>query len=530
MLSKGKWGVLIVLVAIGAAVLGYFLFRVRRVSQAGPIVSRDTTYLVEPVQADGTIDYVAALNAQYGKGVTPENNAAVPLVQALGSRFYPLKPSEIRRLLGANPLPEDTQFFIPLDVFVRRRQAEGTPATTSAESTAAGAKSRWSRRVSAGDPLEEAQDRERGNFAKAIEKPWKARDYPVLAAWLEANKEPLALATAASLRPRCYVPLVPTQQPSRLQTAIAPEFACLRHLAKAILARAMLRYGSGDLDGSWADAMAAARLARLVGQSPRLFERLLAALIAVKALTVCDRFIRGDALDSARANACLADLKALRPIPDLVETIDRDARFLCLDGIFCAFDSARRKSAQGRPLQPYLDCPPTSVGELNVGQILRRTNRHFDRRVDVLSRPTFAERKEASSALRDEFEAWFAETRGKTPRSATEAIGNLVFTIVAVDLGPTAECFEADMMRIQLATIAMGLAAYRVDHGDYPAELSALSPVYFRSVPDALFTDKPLRYRRAGKGYLLYSVGANMTDDGGESDGKNNDDVAVKIE
>lgn len=167
---------------------------------------------------------------------------------------------------------------------------------------------------------------------------------------------------------------------------------------------------------------------------------------------------------------------------------------------------------------------------MNVGQILRRSNRHFDRQVDALSKPTFAERKETLSVLNDELEAWFAETPGKTPRSVTEAVGDMIFSTLAVDIGPTAEGFEADTMRIELATIAMGLAAYRADEGEYPAELSALSSGYFESIPDDLFTDRPLQYRRVGKMYLLYSVGPNMTDDGGENDGKKKDDIVIRGE
>ena len=39
-------------------------------------ISKATTFFTQPVGKDGTIDYVAALNRHYGKGVTPKNNAA----------------------------------------------------------------------------------------------------------------------------------------------------------------------------------------------------------------------------------------------------------------------------------------------------------------------------------------------------------------------------------------------------------------------------------------------------------------------
>lgn len=60
---------------------------------------------------------------------------------------------------------------------------------------------------------------------------------------------------------------------------------------------------------------------------------------------------------------------------------------------------------------------------------------------------------------------------------------------------------------------------YRADHGGYPRNLEDLAPAYMKSVPiDPFGVGKPLRYRvtKGGKGFLLYSVGADMHDDGGK--------------
>ena len=57
-------------------------------------ISEETTFLTEPLDADGYVDYIAALNAAASKDVTPENNAVVLLAQAFGppdfhDRFRP---------------------------------------------------------------------------------------------------------------------------------------------------------------------------------------------------------------------------------------------------------------------------------------------------------------------------------------------------------------------------------------------------------------------------------------------------------
>ena len=66
--------------------------------------------------------------------------------------------------------------------------------------------------------------------------------------------------------------------------------------------------------------------------------------------------------------------------------------------------------------------------------------------------------------------------------------------------------------------LAVALAGYRADRGQYPEKLDDLTPDYVKSVPPDPFTDQPLIYRVTADGYLLYSVGRNGVDDGGTGD------------
>src|SRR5437870_5722081 len=49
-------------------------------------ISKETTYLTEPLDKDGYIDYRAALNKLLSKGVRPETNANVLLWKAIGPK------------------------------------------------------------------------------------------------------------------------------------------------------------------------------------------------------------------------------------------------------------------------------------------------------------------------------------------------------------------------------------------------------------------------------------------------------------
>jgi len=69
----------------------------------------------------------------------------------------------------------------------------------------------------------------------------------------------------------------------------------------------------------------------------------------------------------------------------------------------------------------------------------------------------------------------------------------------------------------RLLIVALALRAYRVEHGAYPAKLSALVPAYLSSIPgDPFVSSGPLRYKPSSPGYILYSIGPDGKDDGGK--------------
>lgn len=68
-------------------------------------------------------------------------------------------------------------------------------------------------------------------------------------------------------------------------------------------------------------------------------------------------------------------------------------------------------------------------------------------------------------------------------------------------------------------TARAGLACrvFRSRTGQYPESLEALVPSLLTEVPIDPFTGDPLVYRREGNGFIVYSLGSNLRDDGGRS-------------
>ncbi len=67
------------------------------------------------------------------------------------------------------------------------------------------------------------------------------------------------------------------------------------------------------------------------------------------------------------------------------------------------------------------------------------------------------------------------------------------------------------------AAVACALERYRLARGEFPEKLDALAPQFMSKLPHDVIDGGPLHYRRAADGqYVLYSIGWNEVDDGGQ--------------
>jgi Tfp pilus assembly protein PilE len=67
------------------------------------------------------------------------------------------------------------------------------------------------------------------------------------------------------------------------------------------------------------------------------------------------------------------------------------------------------------------------------------------------------------------------------------------------------------------AQIACALERYHLAHNEYPDTLDVLAPQFIEKIPRDIIGGEPLHYRRTADGkFLLYSIGWNETDDGGQ--------------
>src|SRR5205085_1860751 len=122
-------------------------------------------------------------------------------------------------------------------------------------------------------------------------------------------------------------------------------------------------------------------------------------------------------------------------------------------------------------------------------------------------------------------------SKGSLPEAAGITIGGILATALAPAYGKIQGAHDRNAQIQRNLHVAFALAAYRADHEKYPAKIDALTPAYLAVVPDDLFDGRPLRYHSAGPSYLLYSVGENGKDEGGQGppDSVRGDDLTVRM-
>jgi hypothetical protein len=498
-------------------------------------ISKETTYITEPLRLDGYPDYVAALNQRCSAGVTPENNSAVLFWKAIGPSSIAEKyRAKYFQMLCIPPLPEKDDYFITSDAWFERQKAKEKPDTKQSEDYFS-------------DPLWE-------QHSQAVKRPWSKEEFPIWAEWLALNEKPLALLVEASKRPRRYDPLIAGEKDTAMDI-----FCCLnatlsahRDVTRALAMRAMLQLHEGKVDQAWSDLLACHRFGRLMGQGPTFIDFLVGITMDSIACAGDQHLMQYVQLTATQAMKMRDDLSRLPSMSQLADKIECGERFFGLDSALMVAregPSSLWKLAGGAEpsdaIKTAVDCV-YSVG-LDWDIILRVLNSWYDRMADAIRKPAGVERQKAMKTIQEDIRKLQASANDLVslglmiliePRKAISerfGTGFVMLLLPATTAGVTAE--DRCSMQFELTKLAFVLAAYRADHDAYPIKLTNLVPKYVANLPkDIFFNDSELHYRQESNGYVLYSVGMNGKDDGGngledvkERSNENWDDLVVRM-
>ncbi len=474
---------------IGAGVLVLVALGFMPLGPAPVTQSKGTSFLLKPVHPDGTVDYPTAVNDILGDGVTADTNAVIPMLRALGPELLNGEDrDEVLAELGLAELAEDGDYLIEFREYLKPHMAGAKPSLV---------------RKRAHTIVDEAKSA-----------PWKAGEHPLLAGWLEANPRSLAHVEEASLRTRWFIPITTDQ----LAKGSSPSILAIRSIGDALACKAMLDLGTGYVEEAFERAQTLHRLARLLPQTRSIIAHMIGLVLEDAASRVDIAIATKGRLSAPQAKEMLARLRSLPPWPDCRDAMDFGERCMALDIL------ASSVRQNGGPAK----------GDVELDEMLKRINESFNHMIAPYDEPTYAARSAAflatSTAETEEIMGCFQRYKGTAGvirmilmsswgrrRLKSRIIANVILAIGIPNLEATERANTEGATRRTLAEIALALAAHRAEKESLPEVIDVLVPGYLPEVPMDVFTGKPLRYRRDGDGYILYSVGEDMRDNGGDA-------------
>jgi hypothetical protein len=472
-------------------------------------IAPDTTRITSPLSPEGYPDYLASLNQTCSAGVTRENNAAIPLWEAVGMDpgDIPAYKTAIYRTWG---VPES-----PGPHLKSYKKWANEHGVLTPSNTVAGPATFDGGTIPAD---KDVLDWEEENARLAL---WSPAEQPLLARWLADCNPQLDKIVAATLLPRYYVPLVTKYGENsaagegKVVALILPNEGSFRICSHALLARAMSRLHAGDTPGFSSDLLATIRLSRLLAQDPIIITFLLGSAIDAEAMRTLQLACTTDRLSAAAADALRAQLERIDPIPSMAHAIDLSERYTLLDIYFACHNGME----DGSVLKTFKTL--NKAVPVNYNAALRRANAIFDREARAADLPLYFDRHAEFLAVDGEVN----KLRGRgyyaflTPE-------DLILCIFINSLANAEAMRTTALVERDLALTALALRSLRAAGNPYPASLADLKT--FSAPPDR-FTNTPLHYLRKADGYLLYSVGPDLTDNAGiRTKNREKSDISVE--
>jgi len=483
-------------------------------SSAAPLirVSPETTHLVAPVDAEGYVDFLAALNAHYGKGVSPSENAAIPLLEALGDADHPSNTMNmVRQSLGMSPLGDTSRALVSAAKYAR----------------------------TAGVSEEDFQKQ----LNVALDRPWTKDEFPQLADLLVRNTDALAQVHQAVQRPKYFRPFTKAKPNLSMASVLLPDIQMHREVARMLKSRAMLNIAGGQAEAARQDLYDMHRLARCTAQGMSIIEGLVGIAIESMACYGDNVWANQSGATAAQLAAYRQQLAALPPASNLVDRVDVTERLFLLEVLQMTargtLSPEESNALIGEPndsqaqsmVKPAQLVAALSLVSIDWNAAMVESNRFYD---DIVVAGRVTDRAERLAL----YEAW--ETRLKqekvriagnggvegatvaalrfafgSSKSRAKDVSGVLCTLLLPAVKQATSAEESGRQRLQMAQVALALAEYRAKEGQYPAQLSNLVPQFLAAIPEDVFAGQPLRYDSEGAAYRLYSVGRNGRDDGG---------------
>ena len=301
----------------------------------------------------------------------------------------------------------------------------------------------------------------------------------------------ISLIEQAQMRPKCRFPINWNQGFGAQFRHLAP----MRRLAQLLYAQALIDAKAGKMDKALRSTGLAFKLSDSLKDEPTLISQLVrVSVISIGARTFTDVLEYGS-IDETQAKRLYGTLSGISMDSSMV-TAMRGGRALGL----LAFQDVRKNSPLASALEEAGHLPRV-VRTWPWRPMFYADELYYLRRANVsVRRATFPYR---------DFGKFPDPYRHKDPPRYAFLSG--VIMPVYTRARSAADRAQASINGTQ---IVLALQAYKDRYDGYPASFGELRAKLGWPLPEDPFSGKDFAYKRQGNGFILYSVGENLKDDG----------------
>jgi hypothetical protein len=314
-----------------------------------------------------------------------------------------------------------------------------------------------------------------------------------IAQYIADNNEALALLHKAAVIEHCRYPV-------DLSSGFDVRLEHLSNLRKGMMLlnlEAICHAENGNSQSAFRSVISGFGLARSLNKEPIILSQLVRTACRGLAVSGIERTInRAEFTDGQ-----LAEIDRF-----LISAEDHSALARAYAGERCKFLNTLTKSEVLKSMISNHDVPITPLLELykaiGLADMDAMIYLDFINEYIEITKLPLHQRQKASDAL----------------EARLTSISNIhvLLHILMPSLSRIATIEIREIAGLRAARTGLAVERYRLANGKLPDSLAELVPAYLESVPKDPFDDNELRYKKLENGFVVYSIGDDLSDDGGK--------------
>jgi len=344
----------------------------------------------------------------------------------------------------------------------------------------------------------------------------------LIAKWLNDNKEIFDLLIAGTQKPYYWQEYKVAEGSEGLMSVLLPHLYEFRKLAYALRWRIWLNVERGRYEDSFNDIKSCYRLGRHLKGDKALVEQLVGMAIEGIATQAIRDILSEHKIEPSALVKLQEDLEHITANEDFVVSLKTERLFMYDELQRCFTDDGIGDGhIYPKRLLPIM---------LSQGLCLKESsdlNSLYVIMQILFTHPNKQQTQKSINRLYDYFENLAAKTSTQihagdetdiVENRLKQLIGNNIFleTLTPAVLR-VIEISNRLSVDVDSALAIIAILRYKQDKGNFPESLDELITAgYLKKLPIDPFSDKLLVYKKTEDNFILYSVGLNFTDDGGQ--------------